>query len=118
MQIKEKYTEKEIEEMTPEQLAIAITYMVGKKFRNMTKVTEYLGLAWNLIHDLENHDLMFQLSNVIPNSDPIVYEIHISGMLHYPRLPERHVDVYSTGYTPQEAICRAYLLVRSEVNNV
>ena len=56
--------------------------------------------AWDVITRMEDLDYWFEMTNVIPNSDPIVYEVSFSG---------QKGKGYACDDTPSLTICRAAL---------
>jgi hypothetical protein len=62
-----------------------------------------ISAAWKLVEELEGGGVWFILSNVIPNSDPIVYEAKFYSF-------DETINVYACEYTVPLAICKAALL--------
>lgn len=109
MKIKDSYTRDEIDAMSKEELGLALAGMVKGKIKNLSNAAIYEGVAWQLISDLENRDIHFSLANLIPNSDPIVYELVLRG---------KDVGIYSCEMSRAEAISRGYLYFLNKINNL
>ena len=58
--------------------------------------------AWEIVEKMENDDVSFSMADVVPNSDPIVYEFKFMKGLS---------DYYSCEFTAPLTICRAALLL-------